>query len=492
MPQIIELERKWHIGNQIGQGGFGKVYLAKSDDGKLAVVKLIPKDPGADRELLFVNLNNVPNVMPVIDSGEWENFWVIVMPKADKSLRDYLNENIGQLTIDDSVRVLADILEALVALGGKIIHRDIKPENILLLDDRWQLTDFGISKYAEATTAVDTKKYAMTPPYADPEQWRNEQATSATDVYALGVVAYEILAGFRPFKGPEIHNYRQQHLGVIPVPIQGIPVRLQSLIDESLNKSPGARPLPQNLLHRLQANILPTSEAAQKLQQANAMVVRQQAETARLESIAKSEAERRHELANASKQALMRVLGQMDAQIIEYAPTCKPSKERARWSWSLNEAELRVEFATIAGKSDRDGYYSSPIDVVAYSRITLRKPANQFGYEGRAHSLWYCDAKDAGVFRWYETSFMGTFGAYDGDRISPFSLDPGNQDAYYAISQITHTVQVAWPFTPFDQGDEGEFIERWIGWLADAAQGNLNRPSSMPERSPRGSWRARG
>ena len=490
MPQIIELERKWHIGKQIGEGGFGKVYLAKSEDGERAVVKLIPKYPGADRELLFVNLNNVPNVMPVIDSGGWENFWVIVMPKANKSLRDYLSENIEQLTIDDSLRVLADISEALVALEGKLVHRDIKPENILLLDDRWQLTDFGISRYAEATTAVDTRKYAMTPPYAAPEQWRNERATGATDVYALGVVAYEILAGIRPFTGPEIHNYRQQHLEVTPGPIQGIPIRLQSLIDECLNKSPGARPLPQNLLCRLQASILPTSRAAQKLQLANAMVVQQQAETARLQSIAKSEAERRRELANAAKQGLKRVLGQLDAQIIEYAPACKPLKERSLWSWSLNEAELRVEFSTIAGASDKDGFYSSPLDVVAYSRITLRTPANQFGYEGRAHSLWYCDAKDAGVFRWYETAFMGSFAPYNGDRLSPFALAPGNEDAFYATSGVMHTVQVAWPFTPFDQGDEGDFIERWIGWFADAAQGILNHPSTMPERDTRGSWRS--
>ena len=492
MPQYVELNRKWQIGNQIGKGGFGIVYLAKSEDGERAVAKLIPKDPGAERELLLVNLYGVPNVIPVIDFGEWNSHLVLVMPKAEKSLRDFLNENIEQLALDDSIRILLDVSDALVAMEGEIVHRDIKPENILLLSDRWHLTDFGISRYAEATTAPDTRKHAMSAPYAAPEQWRNEKATSATDVYALGVVAYEILAGFRPFGGPALHDYRRQHLETIPTPIEGVPVGLQSLIDECLFKNPGSRPLPQILTRRLRAIASPTTGAAQKLQEANAMLVRQQAETARLQSIARSQAEQQLELSVAASQSLLRMIEQLDAKIMANAPACKSSKGRTSWSWSLNEAELRVEFSKRACESKRGGPYTSPINVVAISRISLHIPANQYGYEGRAHSLWYCDAKDKGVFRWYETAFMGTFGAYDGDRICPFALDPGSQDAFYATSQITHTVQVAWPFTSIDQGDEGEFIERWIGWLADAAQGNLNRPSHMPERDPHGSWRARG
>jgi serine/threonine protein kinase len=69
------------------------------------------------------------------------------------------------------------------------------------LDGRWCLADFGISRYAEATTAPDTRKLAWTPAYAAPEQWRAEPASAATDVYALGVIAYELLAGIRPFRG---------------------------------------------------------------------------------------------------------------------------------------------------------------------------------------------------------------------------------------------------------------------------------------------------
>src|SRR4051812_20860511 len=109
------------------------------------------------------------------------------MPRADRSLRGHLAATGQILTFYDALTVLIDVTAALVDLDGKVVHRDIKPENILLLDGAWCLADFGISRYAEASTARDTHKWSMSPPYAAPERWRSERATSASDVYALGV-----------------------------------------------------------------------------------------------------------------------------------------------------------------------------------------------------------------------------------------------------------------------------------------------------------------
>ena len=135
------------------------------------------------------------------------------MPRAEKSLEQYWHEKIEHLSIDATLKVLIDVIQALVAMEIRgVVHRDIKPDNILLLDGRWCLADFGIARFAEATTAPDTRKYAMTPSHAAPEQWRDEQATNATDVYATGIVAYQLLAGRVPFEGPETHDYRRQHL----------------------------------------------------------------------------------------------------------------------------------------------------------------------------------------------------------------------------------------------------------------------------------------
>ena len=208
-PTKINLERTWRIGPQLGEGGFARVFLAQNEDGDPAVVKLVPKEPGTQREMLFVDLEGLSNVMPILDSGETEDFWALVMPKAESSLRDHLNEANG-ITMNEALSVLIDIAEALAAVEARgVVHRDIKPENVLLLDGRWHIADFGIARYAEATTASDTLKLAKSYPYAAPEQWREERATSATDVYALGVIAHELLAGERPFGGPD---FRSQHL----------------------------------------------------------------------------------------------------------------------------------------------------------------------------------------------------------------------------------------------------------------------------------------
>jgi serine/threonine protein kinase len=134
-------------------------------------------------------------------------YWALVMPRADESLRDHLLNAGSALSPTDAIAILIDIASALlVELDGKVVHRDLKPENVLFLDGAWRLSDFGISRYAEATTARDTQKYAMSAPYAAPERWRAERATGATDVYSLGVIAFEMLSGTRPFRGTKFRG----------------------------------------------------------------------------------------------------------------------------------------------------------------------------------------------------------------------------------------------------------------------------------------------
>ena len=488
--QIICCNRKWMVVKELSSGGFGKVYLAHDEDGSEAVVKLIPKDPGAERELLFEELKGIPNVVPILDRGEWGNYLIIVMPRADKSLRDYLRENNERLSLSDTIKVLADVTTALVAMENQVVHRDIKPENILLLQGLWCLADFGISRYAEATTATDTHKFKMTPPYAAPEQWREEQATSATDVYALGVVAYELLAGKLPFSGNAVHDYRRQHLEENPASIPNVAPRLQSMVDECLYKSPQARPSPPNILERLKVILKPTSEAGAKLQRADAIVVRQQAEIARQQSLERSEEERRMRLLEAAEDALGHIANLLDSQIMENAPNTKRAGPIPEWSWHLNEASLRLLQSILVTREECAEFIQSntalPFDVVAYSAIFVRMPPTRTGYEGRGHALWYCDAQESGLYRWYETAFMIT--SNPNGNIVPFGLSPG-REAHGALSKLTRRYIVARPFIPIDQGDESEFIDRWIGWFGDAAQGNLSRPRRMPELDPTGSWR---
>ena len=483
IPAVITLSQAWKLNRQLGSGGFAQVYEAHNDAGERAAVKLIPQLPGTQREILFEELDGAKNVIPVLDRGEVDGYWVLVMPLAEKSLREYLEERDGCLAVNEAVTVLVDITEALVAVEDRVVHRDIKPENILLLDGRWQLADFGIARYAEATTAPDTMKYEKTAPYAAPEQWREEQATSATDVYAVGVVAYELLSGQPPFLGPD---YRHQHLEEPPPKIDGIPSRVRSLVAECLYKPYQARPRPQNVLTRLKVSLEPASPGGQQLQQANALAVEQQTEQFRRQSADQAAAVRRKELYGVAGQALDGIWDLLGEQVTDNAPAAQAYTGGVKRGWSLNEAHLSVDTIKMA-KSPAEA--SIPFEVIAYTTVSVVKPADQRGYTGRSHSLWYCDAKAPGVFRWYETAFWSLNG---NDGATPFDMPPERRHVEGALSRAMHPYAVAWPFTPIDQGEEENFVEQWIQWFAQAANGELHRPSRLPEKEASGSWRQSG
>jgi serine/threonine protein kinase len=206
-------KRSWQLGPQLGSAdpsGFGHIHTGTAEDGSTAVIKLIPKVPGASRELLFEKLSGTPHVIPVLDTGEWQDNYVLVMPLAEKSLLKQLNDAGGRLALDEALPILVDVAETLASLEKDVVHRDLKPANVLLYQGHWCLADFGIARYAAATTAPDTRKHSMTPPYAAPEQWRAEHATSATDVYAFGVMMFQMLQGHLPFPGPDTPHWRDQ------------------------------------------------------------------------------------------------------------------------------------------------------------------------------------------------------------------------------------------------------------------------------------------
>ncbi|MGR6998700.1 protein kinase domain-containing protein [Yinghuangia aomiensis] len=198
------------MGTFLGSGAFGHVCEVRSDSGDLAVAKLFRQEPGAERELQFTG-EGLRNVVPILDQGEHNGHWVIVMPRADKSLRDHLDEVGGPLPEGEAALILRDIAVALADLHGSIIHRDLKPENVLLLEGRWCVADFGISRNAAAATATHTRKAWHTPGYTAPEFWEGKRATSASDVYALGVIGYELLTGKMPFTGDDLeHQHRYE------------------------------------------------------------------------------------------------------------------------------------------------------------------------------------------------------------------------------------------------------------------------------------------
>lgn len=145
----VQLERgTWEVHDVIGRGGFGRVHAAAGPDGQPGALKLVLKDPSAERELLFADsesLHDAPNVVPIIDWVETRDEWVLAMPRADRSLRDELERQRSQP--DTAVAILSNVAEAVLALDDLgVVHRDVKPENVLLLGGEWCLTDLGISR----------------------------------------------------------------------------------------------------------------------------------------------------------------------------------------------------------------------------------------------------------------------------------------------------------------------------------------------------------
>lgn len=487
MTSTIQLAQRWTLGSQIGKGGFGRVFEAVGDDGRLAAAKVVPKEPGADRELLFEDLTGVRRVVPIIDSGEWDANWVLIMPRAAKSLRTHLTER-GLLSPEEAVAILRDVAMALAELQGRVVHRDIKPENVLFLDGQWCLSDFGIARYAEASTAPDTHKWAWTTPYNPPERWRGERATPASDIYSLGVMAFEILSGHWPFVGPD---FRTQHLTEDPPSLTGCPALLASLVTECLFKAADVRPSAANLLVRLALTLRPSSPGAGQLQAANQAQIQRFGKEAALHSAARSAAEWRREVLASATKALAMVAERLGQSIRDNAPAAvwQPAPGRGMLGSSIRLGPATLSLSSVERSlEDAWGHWKPKFQVIAHAAIDVRIPPDRLQYEGRSHSLWFCDAQESGVLRWYETAFMISPLIPKRGRQDPFALPP-SEEAGKALSPALAEFQVAWPFTPIEPGNEVDFLERWMAWFAHAAQGQLGHPSSMLERRPKGSWR---
>ncbi len=447
--------------------------------------------PGAQRELLFVALEDARNIVPVIDSGETEDHWVLIMPLAERSLGQEL-QAAGAVPVEAALVVLTDIATALAAIDGRVVHRDLKPDNVLLLDGVWCLADFGISRYAEATTAPDTRKRALSPPYAAPERWRSERATSAADVYAFGVIAYELLTGRLPFPGPTIEEFGNQHLHAEPPRLTGVSTRLAALIEECLYKAPGARPTPANLQARLaKAGAEPRLAGASKLAGAYQAEAARVAEQTRAASLAQTEEARRAGLLDASRRGLRSISDEFLEHLDEAAPSAPMQRRAEGWNVSLNGARLGLSTAKLFDGKNWGGWDAPPFDVISNATVSIIIPADRQGYEGRSHSLYYCDAIEPGSYAWYETAFMVSPGLPQQGRQDPFALPPGAESAK-ALWPGMSEYQVAWPFTQLLVGDTDDFLDRWLGWFAAAAQGQLQHPMMMPERSAEGTWRRGG
>jgi len=218
------LAGRYTLERELGRGGMATVWLAQDlkHDRPVALKVLRPELAaaiGTDRFLREITLTarlTHPHILPLHDSGVADGFLYYVMPYVDgESLRDRLNRE-KQLPLDDALQFAREVADALsYAHSHDVVHRDIKPENILLEEGHAVVADFGIAraitvaggdKLTEAGIAVGT------PAYMSPEQAAgSRELDGRSDLYALGCVLYEMLAGQPPFTGPTPQSVLARH-----------------------------------------------------------------------------------------------------------------------------------------------------------------------------------------------------------------------------------------------------------------------------------------
>jgi serine/threonine-protein kinase len=252
------LSDRYRIVRPLGEGGMATVYLAQDlKHDRLVAIKVLKPElaavVGADRFLAEIrttaNLQH-PNILPLFDSGEADSYLFYVMPYVEgESLRERLDRE-RQLPVEEAIRVTTEIGEALdYAHRQGIIHRDIKPANILLQEGRPLVSDFGIALAVTAAGAgrlTETGLSLGTPYYMSPEQATADRDPGPqSDVYSLGCVLYEMLAGEPPFTGSSAQAILGKIITGDPMPPSShratVPAHVDWVVLKAIAKLPADR-----------------------------------------------------------------------------------------------------------------------------------------------------------------------------------------------------------------------------------------------------------
>jgi len=241
---------------ELGRGGMAVVYLAHdlALDRKVAIKVMFPAllaGEGAaerfKREARTAASLTHPNIIPIYAVKEHESLLYFVMQFVGGRGMDSIIEERGALPIAMVQSVLNQVGEALEYAHRKgVIHRDIKPGNILVDDEgRAIVTDFGIAKVAAADSITRTGGVVGTPSYMSPEQCAAGEITGASDQYSLGLVAYEMLTGDRPFSGESVMQLMYLRCSVDPPRVsesrRDCPAALEDAVMRMLEREPGSR-----------------------------------------------------------------------------------------------------------------------------------------------------------------------------------------------------------------------------------------------------------
>lgn len=261
------LGEQLRLGALLGQGGFAAVFRAHDPFLQRDVaIKVLDPSLAVDADLKEQFLHEArtiaaaehPHIVPLYSAeSTGELLFLIMRLLPGHSLEDRIAE--GKLSAAESARIALECARALAAAHAVgVVHRDIKPANILLdANGNATVTDFGIALVTSRPARELLGSTAGTPHYMSPEQSLGEQVDGRSDVYALGVVLYEMLTGTRPFTGRNATEVIAQHISA-PIPKVSdrepeTPVALVRLVDRMLTKDPAGRPPAAELVNELTA-----------------------------------------------------------------------------------------------------------------------------------------------------------------------------------------------------------------------------------------------
>ena len=251
------LSGRYRIERELGRGGTATVFLAEDLRHRRRVaLKVLDPELAAVlgparflREIETVARLTHPHILPLFDSGAAHGLLFYAMPYVEgESLRARLVRE-KQLPVEDALRIVREVADALsYAHDQGIVHRDIKPGNILLEEGHAVVADFGIARAAVpgAETLTATGIAVGTPAYMSPEQAAGSRAMDGrSDLYSLGCVLYEMLAGVPPFVGATAESLAHQHLNVAPRPVTelrpAVPDAIAAALQRALAKAPADR-----------------------------------------------------------------------------------------------------------------------------------------------------------------------------------------------------------------------------------------------------------
>ena len=246
---------QYEIVARLGGGGMGVVYKARDSRlGRSVALKFLPQQWSDDeaakqrfvREAQAASATEHPNICTIhdIDSADDGRLFIVMAYYEGQTLKQRLES--GPLPLDEALEIATQVAEGLAKAHAQgVVHRDVKPANLMLTDDGVRIVDFGLAKFADTVQLTVVGSTMGTAAYMSPEQVQGKETDARSDVWALGVVLYEMLAGHPPFRGTYAEAISYAIRTEAPAPLRDaraeIPEEVEQIVFRALHKDPAVR-----------------------------------------------------------------------------------------------------------------------------------------------------------------------------------------------------------------------------------------------------------